>query len=81
VTSPHRDHVIAFKRTWQRSRFLVIAGRHYAAMTSRGEHWPEGDFLNGLELDHQAFPSASGASENLLSGVLHGLPIAILKTS
>jgi (1->4)-alpha-D-glucan 1-alpha-D-glucosylmutase len=79
VTSPHRDHVIAFKRTWQRSRFLVIIGRHYAAMTSRGDHWPAGDFLSGLELDHKDFASTFGASENLLSGVLHGLPIAILK--
>jgi len=50
-------------------------------MTSRGDHWPAGDFLSGLELDHKDFVSASGASENLLSGVLDGLPIAILKTS
>ncbi|MBX9846600.1 MAG: malto-oligosyltrehalose synthase [Xanthobacteraceae bacterium] len=80
VTSPHRDHVIAFKRSWQRSRFLVIVGRHYAALTSRGEHWPAGDYLNGLELDRKDFASAA-ASENLLSGVLHGLPIAILRAS
>jgi (1->4)-alpha-D-glucan 1-alpha-D-glucosylmutase len=81
VTSPHRDHVIAFKRSWQRSRFLVIVGRHYATLTSRGERWPTGDYLKGLELDHKDFASASRESENLLSGVLHGVPIAILKTS
>jgi hypothetical protein len=37
--------------------------------------------LKGLELDHKDFASASRESENLLSGVLHGVPIAILKTS
>ena len=40
VSGPDRDHVIAFMRVHRSDRVLVIAGRHFAAVTDQGKHWP-----------------------------------------
>src|SRR5262249_20519008 len=42
VTGPHRDHVVAFSRTWRRERIVVAVGRHFAALTADGTHWAAG---------------------------------------
>jgi (1->4)-alpha-D-glucan 1-alpha-D-glucosylmutase len=40
VSGPDRDHVIAFMRVHRSERALVVAGRHFAAITEQGQHWP-----------------------------------------
>ena len=40
VSGPDRDHVIAFMRAHRSERVLVVAGRHFAAITDQGQHWP-----------------------------------------
>jgi (1->4)-alpha-D-glucan 1-alpha-D-glucosylmutase len=40
VSGPHAGHVIAFARAWKRQRIVVAMGRHFAALTDGGRHWP-----------------------------------------
>jgi (1->4)-alpha-D-glucan 1-alpha-D-glucosylmutase len=39
VTGPDRDHVVAFLRSYRRSRVLVAVGRHFGPKTDAGRQW------------------------------------------
>src|SRR6185437_7302647 len=41
VTGEHRDHVIAFARCHGQEAAIVVVGRHFAALTDGGRHWPQ----------------------------------------
>ena len=53
VAGPDRDHVIAFMRVHRGERLLVVAGRHFATLTDRGNHWPEAGFDAELAGEHR----------------------------
>jgi len=40
VEGPHAGQVIAFARSWKRQQIVVVVGRHFAALTDSGRHWP-----------------------------------------
>ena len=42
VAGDHADHVIAFARTSPQGEVAVAIGRHFAALTGGGTHWPSG---------------------------------------
>jgi (1->4)-alpha-D-glucan 1-alpha-D-glucosylmutase len=47
VEGLHRDRVIAFARIHGGDAALLIAGRHFAAVTNGGRHWPRADAWHG----------------------------------
>jgi (1->4)-alpha-D-glucan 1-alpha-D-glucosylmutase len=40
IIGPDRDHIIAFMRVHRSERVLIVVGRHFAAITDQGRHWP-----------------------------------------
>jgi (1->4)-alpha-D-glucan 1-alpha-D-glucosylmutase len=63
VTGPHRDHIVAFRRTAGRDRVVVAVARHFAAMTADGTRWPDAAWQAGLKLEgrqRQDFRDALG---------------------
>src|SRR3569833_3948477 len=42
VVGAHAGHVIAFARAIQDRQVVVAIGRHFAALTAGGKHWPSG---------------------------------------
>jgi len=40
VEGPHREHVIAFARTWRDDAAILVAGRHFAPLADGGRRWP-----------------------------------------
>jgi (1->4)-alpha-D-glucan 1-alpha-D-glucosylmutase len=71
------EHAVGFVRSHRRQRLLVVAGRHFAASTDRGRHWPrqwnwnlEGESVEGyvdLLSGQQEMPSPNSV-----------LPVAVL---
>ena len=47
VEGPHRDHVIAFARVHGNDAAILVAGRHFAALTDGGRRWPRPDAWQG----------------------------------
>jgi (1->4)-alpha-D-glucan 1-alpha-D-glucosylmutase len=86
VAGPHRDHIISFRRFAGREQVVIVAARHFAAMTGYGSHWPNG-WQAELKLDRRyghglrdALGSAGATSENLdVSHLLGVLPVAVLR--
>jgi (1->4)-alpha-D-glucan 1-alpha-D-glucosylmutase len=84
VTGSGRDHVIAFMRLHRGERLLVVAGRHFAALTNQGEHWPSERFAAELALqaEHRAswhnvlMPDAPVSLD--CRELLGALPVAVL---
>ena len=84
VAGPDRDHVISFMRVHGTERLLVVAGRHFAAMTNGGEHWPTAGFSAELAVKadrrapwHDMLRSGAPASLDC-HGLLRELPLAVL---
>jgi (1->4)-alpha-D-glucan 1-alpha-D-glucosylmutase len=74
VAGEHRDHVIAFARCHGEEAAIVVVGRHFAALTDGGRHWPRPDAWQGhVELD--GFMPAGG---DLPPRRIDKLPLAVL---
>jgi (1->4)-alpha-D-glucan 1-alpha-D-glucosylmutase len=43
VTGAHRDHVLAFARSYESAAVIVAVGRHLGQLTSGGREWPHAD--------------------------------------
>jgi (1->4)-alpha-D-glucan 1-alpha-D-glucosylmutase len=87
VTGPDRDHVIAFMRRHGNERLLVVAGRHFAALTDQGNHWPTEGFDAEIAVKadrrtawHNALTPGVPASLACRK-LLGGLPIAVLASA
>jgi (1->4)-alpha-D-glucan 1-alpha-D-glucosylmutase len=86
VTGLHRDRIIAFRRFAGREQVVVVAARHFAAMTGDGSHWPDGWHAE-LKLDRRyshglrdALGGARTACEDLrVSNLFAALPVAVLR--
>ena len=87
VTGLHRDRIIAFRRFAGREQVVVVAARHFAAMTGDGSHWP-GGWQAELKLDrrlshglrHALGGCPRAACENLdVSNLFAALPVAVLR--
>jgi (1->4)-alpha-D-glucan 1-alpha-D-glucosylmutase len=86
VTGPHRDHILAFRRSAGRDQVLVAAARNFAAMTDNGDRWPGPEWQAELNLDRR---HREGMRDALRGGVecqsLHvaklfaALPVAVLR--
>jgi (1->4)-alpha-D-glucan 1-alpha-D-glucosylmutase len=84
VTGPDREHVTAFMRHHRSERLLVVAGRHFAALTGQGNHWPTEGFNAeiAVKADHRAawqnvlMPHALASFD--CREVLGALPVAVL---
>jgi (1->4)-alpha-D-glucan 1-alpha-D-glucosylmutase len=83
VTGEHRDHVIAFARCYGEDAAIVVVGRHFAALTDRGRHWPRPQSWQG-EVELRAFsPAVGGAPERAadrvpLASLFDPIPVAML---
>ena len=86
VSGPDRDHVIAFMRLHRSERILIVVGRHFAAITDQGKHWPQTGWNAELHVKSesrvpwrnalQAHPTAAkGLNCRDLTGEL---PVAVL---
>jgi (1->4)-alpha-D-glucan 1-alpha-D-glucosylmutase len=85
VRGEHRDHVIAFARCHGQEAVIVVVGRHFAALTDGGRHWPQPQSWQGeVELGGFA-PGAHGdAAERSvgrvpLAGLFDPIPVAMLQ--
>ena len=84
VRGPDRDHIIAFTRVHRNDRLLVVTGRHFAAQTGDGNHWPKSGFAADLAVkgfDRTTWRSvlASDAPASLdCRELMAGLPVAVL---
>ncbi len=84
VTGPHRDHVVAFRRSAGRDSVIVAVARHFGAMTDGGTRWPDG-WQGALKLEPppRHMRDALGAGricENFeLARLFDPLPLAVLR--
>jgi len=86
VEGPHRDHVIAFARTWRNDAAILVAGRHFAPLTGGGRHWPRADAWQGhVVLDGFSVvdpPDRGGEPGRVaLSQALANVPVAALRAT
>jgi (1->4)-alpha-D-glucan 1-alpha-D-glucosylmutase len=86
VEGSHRDHVIAFARTWRNDAAILVAGRHFAPLTDSGRHWPRGDAWQGhVVLDGFSVvdpPDRGGEPGRLaLSQAFANVPVAALRAT
>jgi (1->4)-alpha-D-glucan 1-alpha-D-glucosylmutase len=89
VSGRDRDHVIAFARTSRRDAAIIVAGRHFAALTEGGRRWPRAaDWDATLHLDGFANPRDRLHSGRVIGGhrievasLFETLPVALLDAS
>ena len=87
VVGPHRDNVIAFARVLGRQAVVVAVGRHFAAFTDGGRHWPRHDAfdaaieLGAFRLEHDLLHGAPVAHNRVVpaAAVFGKAPVAVLK--
>jgi (1->4)-alpha-D-glucan 1-alpha-D-glucosylmutase len=84
VEGPHRDHVIAFARTWRNDAAILVAGRHFAPLTDGGRHWPRADGWQGhVVLDGFSVIDRPdrGGGRLALSQAFADVPVAALRAT
>ncbi|HET6493206.1 MAG TPA: hypothetical protein VFG44_09545, partial [Burkholderiales bacterium] len=86
VTGPHREHVIAFSRGRRNQQLIVAVGRHFAALTGGGGHWPQAwdarlDLPSGSYEPVLSPLSDSCSGSIALSDLFSPIPVAILVSS
>src|SRR5262249_38810063 len=85
VEGPHRDNVIAFARVHDGDAAILIAGRHFAALTDGGRRWPRPEdwrghvLLGGLALSGHASPPGESPDRLALARVFDAMPVAALR--
>jgi (1->4)-alpha-D-glucan 1-alpha-D-glucosylmutase len=80
VSGPHAEHVLAFARTFRDESVLVAVGRHFAALTNGGLHWPtQWQGTLATPSGEQYRDALGAAGHNLeLSVLFQTIPIAVL---
>jgi (1->4)-alpha-D-glucan 1-alpha-D-glucosylmutase len=85
VEGPHREHVIAFARVHGDDAAILIAGRHFAALTGGGRWWPRAEDWQGHVVLGALAPADRAAQwdESLdrlpLRRAFDGMPVAMLR--
>jgi (1->4)-alpha-D-glucan 1-alpha-D-glucosylmutase len=86
VTGPHRDQIVAFRRSSGHNRIMVAAARHFAGRTDHGTRWPDRGWQAELSLDQrhrQGLRDALGGGGQLqsleISELFAALPVAVLR--
>jgi (1->4)-alpha-D-glucan 1-alpha-D-glucosylmutase len=80
VTGAHRSHVIAYARIYKQKAAMVLALRHFAALTNSGRHWPKFDVIDAqVPLDESELRIDTSAGDLLEVGpVLNHVPAVVL---
>jgi (1->4)-alpha-D-glucan 1-alpha-D-glucosylmutase len=84
VEGPHRERVIAFARVHGEDAAILVAGRHFAAVTDGGRRWPRPEdwdghiVLGGLALERAAHRSEV-RDRIALAQLFDAVPIAMLR--
>ncbi|MGY3616980.1 malto-oligosyltrehalose synthase [Bradyrhizobium sp. USDA 10063] len=78
ASGPHRDHVIAFARQWERDAVIVVVAKSFAPFTEIGRVWPKADAFDGA-VAIKGYATDTGETELRLSTLLRHLPVAVLK--
>jgi (1->4)-alpha-D-glucan 1-alpha-D-glucosylmutase len=88
VTGPHRDHIVAFRRSAGRDRVVVAVARHFAGVTGNGLRWPDGGWQAELKLDarqraglRDALGCGGPGESPDLAQLFAVLPVAVLRGS
>jgi (1->4)-alpha-D-glucan 1-alpha-D-glucosylmutase len=84
VEGPHREHVIAFARTYRNDAAILVAGRHFAPLTEGGRRWPRAqDWQGHVVLDGFSLTGGpAGAGGRLaLSQAFENVPVAAFGAS
>ena len=87
VTGPHREHIVAFRRSAGRDQVVVAAARHFARMTDSGTRWPAANWQAALKLDQRYRTGLRDAlgrdgaecSSLDISHLFAALPVAVLR--
>jgi (1->4)-alpha-D-glucan 1-alpha-D-glucosylmutase len=85
VEGPHRDHVVAFARTFGEDAAILVVGRHFAALTDGGRHWPRADtwqghvVLPGFKLIDAVRTEKGPPVKLALSRAFESIPVAALR--
>jgi (1->4)-alpha-D-glucan 1-alpha-D-glucosylmutase len=85
VSGDHANHVIAFARSARHENIVVVVGRHFAALTGKGRHWPSG-WRGTLTLpDAARYTDALGLSDGTftqaaeISDLFSEIPLCVLR--
>ncbi|MDI4234558.1 malto-oligosyltrehalose synthase [Bradyrhizobium sp. Arg237L] len=78
TSGPHRDHVIAFARQWERDAVIVVAAKSFAPFTEVGRVWPSANAFDGA-VSIKGYVTDAGENELRLSTLFRHLPVASLK--
>ncbi|MCA1456530.1 malto-oligosyltrehalose synthase [Bradyrhizobium sp. BRP22] len=78
ASGPHRDHVVAFARQWERDAVIIVVGKSFAPFTEVGRIWPKADAFDGA-VTIKGYVTDAGDNELPLSTLFRHLPVAVLK--
>jgi (1->4)-alpha-D-glucan 1-alpha-D-glucosylmutase len=78
ASGPHRDHVLAFARQWERDAVIVVVAKSFAPFTEIGRVWPNADAFDGA-VTIKGYATDAGENEVRLSTLFRHLPAAVLK--
>lgn len=78
ASGPHRDHVIAFARQWERDAVIVVVAKSFAPFTEAGRVWPDADAFDGA-VTIKGYVTDAGENELRLSTLFRHLPVAVLR--
>jgi (1->4)-alpha-D-glucan 1-alpha-D-glucosylmutase len=89
VSGPHREHVVAFRRSRGRDHVVIAVARHFAGLTDNGRRWPDRGWQAELSLDprhRQGLRDALSRHETQCEGLevsrlFAVLPVAVLRNS
>ena len=83
VLGPHRDHVLAFCRSYHSERVLVAVGRHFAGLTAGGCDWPSG-WRGTIDLNAADWRDEIGTIEGqpllTLDRLFTSIPVTVLSS-
>jgi (1->4)-alpha-D-glucan 1-alpha-D-glucosylmutase len=85
VAGPHRGHVVGFARCHGEDAVIVVVGRHFAALTDGGRHWPlpqswQGDVELGAFLPAAEGDAAErGIARVSIAKLFDPIPVAMLR--
>jgi (1->4)-alpha-D-glucan 1-alpha-D-glucosylmutase len=84
VAGAHASHVIAFTRSWKKEQLVVAVGRHYAALTNGGRHWPSGwhtslHLPKGRYVEISDRQSAEHEGEIAVATLFQTIPISLMR--
>jgi (1->4)-alpha-D-glucan 1-alpha-D-glucosylmutase len=78
AAGPHRDHIVAFARQWERDAVIVVVAKSLAPFTEAGRVWPNADAFDGA-VTINGYVTDAGENELRLSTLFRHMPVAVLK--